>query len=125
MAFEITTDINRHTARLALKGKLDSEAAHNLDKEIKRLLAEHDLDSIILDMSELKFIASTGIGIIIKVKSYLNRQHKELMMLNLQPQVKKVFDIVHLLPVLSVFEDYEELDRYLAKLQNKIINDED
>ena len=125
MTFKLDTDVNRHTIRLSLSGKLDSDAAHSLDEKIRILLAEHDFDSMVLDMSGLEYITSTGIRVIIKVKTYLSRQHKELIMLNMQPQVKKVFDIVHLLPVLNVFESTKELDVYLTKLQKKIINDDD
>ncbi|AQQ71779.1 Putative anti-sigma factor antagonist BtrV [Limihaloglobus sulfuriphilus] len=117
MAFNFNTGFENHIVRITLKGRLNSEQAHELDKEIKKLLKEHDFETMILDMKELELITSTGIGIIIKVKTYLSRLHKELIMLHMQPQVKKVFEIVHLLPTLNVFEDKNELDSYLYKIQ--------
>jgi len=41
-------------------------------------------------------------------------------MMNLQPQVKKAFEIMNLIPNLNVFEDEKELDEYLAKVQQRI-----
>jgi hypothetical protein len=40
-----------------------------------------------------------------------------LLLVNVQPQVQKVFDIVKALPAQSVFKNVEELDRYLARMQ--------
>jgi anti-sigma B factor antagonist len=119
MAFNFETKFENQNIRIILKGKLNSEQAHDLDNEIRRLLNEHDFETMILEMKDLELITSTGIGIIIKVKTYLSRQHKELIMLHMQPQVKKVFEIVHLLPALNVFEDKQELDAYLYKIQTK------
>ena len=40
--------------------------------------------------------------------------------MNLQPQIRKVFDIIQALPSLNVFESVEELDQYLAEMQRKV-----
>jgi hypothetical protein len=39
---------------------------------------------------------------------------------NLQPQIRKVFEIIQALPSLNIFESVEELDRYLAAMQRKV-----
>ena len=40
---------------------------------------------------------------------------------NAQPQVQKVFEIVKALPGMSVFTSTQELDKYLAEMQRKVI----
>jgi hypothetical protein len=37
--------------------------------------------------------------------------------MNLQPQIKKVFDILNALPTMQVFASIEEMDRYLDAMQ--------
>ena len=39
---------------------------------------------------------------------------------NLQPQIKKVFDILQAIPTLKVFANLQELDEYLDLMQKKV-----
>jgi hypothetical protein len=40
--------------------------------------------------------------------------------MNLQPQIKKVFDIINALPSMQIFASIEELDEYLDAMQKKV-----
>jgi len=40
-----------------------------------------------------------------------------MVFMNLQPQIKKVFDILQAIPTLKVFASIEELDNYLDVMQ--------
>jgi hypothetical protein len=40
--------------------------------------------------------------------------------MNLQPQIQKVFDILKVIPLLKVFANIQELDRYLDSMQKKV-----
>jgi anti-sigma B factor antagonist len=42
-------------------------------------------------------------------------------MTNLQPQIRKVFEIIMALPSLNVFESVADLDRYLTGIQKKVL----
>lgn len=100
-------------------GSIDSDTSPLLDKEVERLLNE-PIHTLVLDMDGVNFISSAGIGTLAKAKKLLNKQGGALAMINLQPQVKKVFEIIRLLPSLNVFESANELDEYLARVQDKI-----
>jgi anti-anti-sigma regulatory factor len=43
-----------------------------------------------------------------------------MVLTNVPPQIRKVFEIIQALPSLNVFESVEELDRYLTGIQHKI-----
>jgi anti-anti-sigma regulatory factor len=45
----------------------------------------------------------------------------EFAMTNLQPQIRKVFEIIMALPSLNVFESVADLDRYLTGIQKKVL----
>ncbi len=100
-------------------GVINTETYEILDKEIKKALKE-PIKTLVLDMEGVSFISSVGIGIITKAKVTAARNNAELAMVHLQPQVKKVFEIIHLRPTLNVFESIEELDEYLEKIQRRI-----
>jgi anti-anti-sigma regulatory factor len=46
----------------------------------------------------------------------------KFMLLNLQPQVRKVFDIIKALDGMNVFKSQEEMDEYLTAMQNKVLD---
>ena len=105
-------------------GPIDTETSSTLDKEICRILAK-TCKTLVLDMAGVDYITSSGIGIIAKTKATLKKNSGDLAMINLQPQVKKVFEIIRLLPALNVFASKEELDEYLGKVQRRIRGEED
>ena len=105
-------------------GPIDTETSSTLDKEICRILAK-TCKTLVLDMAGVDYITSSGIGIIAKTKATLKKNSGDLAMINLQPQVKKVFEIIRLLPALNVFASKEELDEYLGKVQRRITGEED
>ena len=109
---------------LSLIGPIDENSSPTLDKEICEVLAE-PVEVLVLDMAGVDYITSAGVGIIVKTKTSLKRKGSDFAMINLQPQVKKVFEIIRLTPILDVFASKEELDEYLGKVQRNITGEED
>ena len=44
----------------------------------------------------------------------------KFLLVNLQPQIKKVFEIIKALDGMNVFKDQDEMDDYLAAMQNRV-----
>lgn len=119
---ELSIEISRMkpgVVTLSLFGPIDENSSPTLDKEICEALAE-PVEILVLDMAGVDLITSSGVGIIVKAKTSLKRRGANLVIMNLQSQVEKVFEIIHLIPVLEVFESREELDEYLVKVQQNI-----
>lgn len=116
-------NINTHSVKMSLSGSINSDTADMLDGEIARLL-DNAISTLVLDFSDITYISSAGVGVIMKAKTSLTRRKGDLAMINLQPQVKKVFEIIRLLPALNVFESVEELDEYLGKIQQSVIDED-
>lgn len=57
---------NGSAMEVALKGRLDTESAPQLDKALADVLNE--LDSLTLDFTELEYISSAGLRSILKAK---------------------------------------------------------
>ena len=107
---------------LVLEGSLDSSSSGQLDKEIQGACSD-GVRTLVLDMCEVSFISSAGIGVIIKTKESLKKRNIESTLIHLQPQVKRVFEIMQLLPTLNVFASRSELDDYLSKIQTRILDE--
>jgi anti-anti-sigma factor len=115
--------IDKNKVKLVLSGQVNSETWEKLDKEVNTLLAKK-ITAMIFDMAEVDFISSAGVGAIIKAKMSLLRNYGDLAMLNPQPQIRKVFEIMKLLPAMNVFASIKELDEYLTRVQKKIVEGE-
>jgi anti-anti-sigma factor len=114
---------DKNKVTLILSGQINSETWEKLDKEVNSWLAKK-ITAMVIDMADVDFISSAGIGAIIKAKMSLVRQYGDLAMLNPQPQIRKVFDIMKLLPAMNVFASIPELDEYLTRIQKKVVEGE-
>jgi anti-anti-sigma factor len=107
--------------RISLAGSLDTDTATQLQDKI-----DHEIDStvhmVIMDLKRLEFLSSAGLRVIFKTKKYMDSHEGRFMLLNLQPQVRKVFDIIKALDGMNVFKSQEEMDEYLTAMQNKVLD---
>jgi len=106
---------------IAPVGSVDSNTYGDLDKEAELVLAKKP-KVIVLDMGGVDYMSSAGVRVVFRIKKALASTGGSLTMVNLKPQIKKVFDIINALPELNVFRSIEELDAYLDKMQKKEID---
>jgi anti-anti-sigma factor len=104
--------------RITLDGSLDTTTAPELDQAIGGLI-NPDIKLLVLDMKMLEFISSAGLRIVFKATKQMKAQGGKLAVANRQSHITKVFEIVKALPDLTIFKDDEELDEYLAAMQDK------
>ena len=67
----------------------------------------------------MSYINSNGLSVILKVHQVMKRNGGRVGLMNFQPHIQRVFDIVNALPRERVFATRHELDNYLKSVQNK------
>jgi len=102
-----------------LKGPIDSKTYQELEQELNEITNENT-KAVILDMSGVDYESSMGVKVVITAKKSLERKKASFAMVDLQPQVKKVFDMLKILPMFDIFDDAPEADKYI----DQIIKDE-
>jgi len=106
-----------------MTGSLDSGNYELFERELQGLIDEKTR-AVVLDMKGLEYISSAGIRVVISTEKALKRQGASFAMINLQPQIKRVFEAMKILPIFNVFEDIREADRYLDEvIQEEIAKD--
>lgn len=111
--------------RVALTGRLDTNSYAELDRQLAPILAS-DIDSLVLDLAGLDYISSAGVRSIFKARKALAARQGRVLVLNPQPQIRKVFDVVKAVPLNEIFTSVEEMDSYLDAMQRKVLRgDED
>jgi anti-sigma B factor antagonist len=103
-------------------GSLDTNTYSTLQQEVESLLQESP-QVIIFDLKELNYISSSGVSVILMARKVMKSNEGEVLLVNMQPQIEKVFEIIKALPDQRIFRDIEELDRYLDKMQKKVIKE--
>jgi anti-anti-sigma factor len=108
---------------LHLEGRLASETVASLDAQLDTLAAS-PAKVVVLDLAGLSYINSEGLRSIFRFRKAMAARSGEMLMVNLQPPVKKVFEIVKAVDVSTVFASVEELDAYLDLMQRKVVEGE-
>jgi anti-anti-sigma factor len=120
MSLSITiTPESDHGKRISIAGSLDSNTAPQLQQSINEEIDE-SVDPTVIDFKDLDFLSSAGLRVIFKTKKVMDNSGGRFLLVNLQPQIKKVFEIIKALDGMHVFKDQDEMDDYLAAMQNKV-----
>ena len=100
------------------EGSLDTDTYPILEEKVDSLLGTLP-GTIIFDLEKLDYISSMGVRVIAKAKKSLKESGGKVVLLNLQPQIRKVFEIIKALPSEQIFSSIEEMDRYLDSMQKE------
>jgi anti-sigma B factor antagonist len=112
--------IKRHEGShlITLEGRLDSNTYFELEEKIGPVVSSSPR-LLIFDLGRLDYISSMGIKSIVSARKAVRSQDGHVVLINLQPQIRKVFDIVSALPREAVFFSIEEADNYFDMVQKK------
>ena len=109
---------------ISCAGRLDTTTSPMLEEEVNRLLGESP-ELIAFDMEDLNYLSSAGVRVLIKAQKAMKEKSGKVVLLRLQPQIRKVLEIINALPEQRIFKSIEELDGYLDRMQKKVLNEED
>lgn len=122
LAIEIT-DQEPGGRRVMLRGRLDTLTAPQLETALAPLLDSSAVTSIAFGLDGLEYISSAGIRCLVRAHKALGARGGRVVIVNPQPVVRKVLEIVKALPPEQVFGSAAELDAYLDAMQRKVRGD--
>jgi len=119
MALSIQLDDARSfTKTLRLSGRLDNQTAADLDGELDKVLAT-PLKTLVFDLGGLEYTTSAGLRSFLRAQKNMSKRGGQVLFVNVQASVQKVFDIVKAVDLKTVFRNVQELDEYLDAIQKK------
>jgi len=119
MPLEIVAEPS-NPSMVALAGRLDSTTAPGLEAVLDRVLKNAPLPRFVFDLSRLEYLSSAGIRCFIRARKVIERAGGRVAIVNPQPAVRKVLDIVKAIPAGGIFKDVAELDAYLDEMQKQV-----
>jgi anti-anti-sigma factor len=80
------------TAEITLRGELDMAAAFKLEPTIERVVSQNNVDELVLDLGDVDFIDSSGLGSLLSTHERLNDLGITSKMRQPSEAVKRVLD---------------------------------
>ena len=100
---EITTRYRNNVLVVTLKGELDHHTADGLrqivEKELDKDIAQH----VLLNLSGLKFMDSSGLGVILGRYRRLSAQGGRMAACNLHPHIERLYELSGLPKIIPVY----------------------
>ena len=89
---KIKTKLYNQTLYVLLAGELDEHSAGNIRRNLDILFdTEKGFNQVVMDLSELEFMDSTGIGVLIGRYKKLKEYNKPIFITNPSIQAEKIF----------------------------------
>lgn len=84
-------ELQRHTLIVRLKSELDHRAAEEIRAELDELLKNRSIRRLVLDLRRLKFMDSSGIGLIIGRYKLMARRGGSVSIVNADARMDRIF----------------------------------
>ncbi len=105
---EIIYNRSRECLIVRLKGELDDHAAGKLRQTLKESFRKKMPAILLLNLQELDFMDSSGVGVILGRYRETSRNNNKLMLCGLNPQVKRVLDLAGVLKIVPAYKTERE-----------------
>ncbi|MBB6147419.1 anti-sigma B factor antagonist [Silvibacterium bohemicum] len=102
LTFEIERDGN--TAVVKCQGRLVAGTTEEFQRKVKLLLPETKV--VVVDLAELAYVDSTGLGTLVRLYASARQQGCEFKLLHLGKQLRNVLKMTNLLSVFGETEDH-------------------
>ena len=93
---------------ISLSGEIDHHTTVDIRRGIDAEVERYRPRRLILDFSAVTFMDSSGIGVIIGRYKKIAHEKGKVSVININPRVKKVFDLSGMNKIINVYSTYEE-----------------
>lgn len=101
-AFRVKSDVSGKVGLIQPKGDLDLASADVLASEVKRHLDGNESETIVIDMSGVPFVDSTGLRILIQARKLAEEREVELRVERPSPQLARLVELTRTAETLNL-----------------------
>ncbi|UXX80468.1 STAS domain-containing protein [Reichenbachiella carrageenanivorans] len=92
--------------QLSVGGEVDASSSIHLEEGLKNAMTSSK--KIIVDLAELEYISSAGLGVFMSIIQELENQKIKFVIYGMAPKVKEVFEILGLNQLINIKDTKEE-----------------
>lgn len=90
-------------------GELDLETSPVFREKVESKLNQYEMiKHLILDLKQVNFIDSSGLGAILGRFKRLSQQGGRVSAVNVSPQVRRIFELSGLLKIMKIYSDRQQ-----------------
>lgn len=97
-----------NTLIATLSGELDHHSAESVRVKIDSKIDEYGIKNLIFDFSEVNFMDSSGIGVVLGRYKKISEYGGKVGIINLKPQIKRIFELGGLFKVIKEYKNVED-----------------
>ena len=101
------------TAVIRTVGQLDGATVAGFKESMEEVL-ENPYKGLIMDLEQLTYVNSSGLGYMMELHNNLESRGGLMVLLNLQPKIRKVFDMIGFSAVLRIVQDQAEAEAQIS-----------
>lgn len=101
---DIDFKMYKKTTIARVKGELDLVFAEKFRKEVDSVMEQNCSDNILLNLENVKFIDSSGLGVILGRYKKISLRGGKMIIVSAPPQVKKILELSG---ILKISESYD------------------
>ncbi len=100
---------------LKFDGEIIFEKSNDIKNKAKELLAANQVDKVIIDLENVPYLDSSGIGVVISLFKNVRERQGELVVAAPTEKVEKVIRLTMLDQIIKVYADVEEAKESMLK----------
>ncbi|MBN1259626.1 MAG: STAS domain-containing protein [Anaerolineae bacterium] len=105
---EYTTKRLKHCDLIQVSGRIDSQTSQELEKVFEAIIEEARF-KIVVDMSDVEFISSAGLRLLINAQKTCKRLDRgEVVLANVPKRIYSAFDLAGFVPLFRIEKDVVE-----------------
>jgi len=104
MNLKIDYQVDEAIHQLTLSGEIDAYTASELTEKLVPLMKKKG-NKIIVDLSDIEYMDSTGLGVFVGALKTSKKNGSELILKNLTDRVQRLFEITGLNEVIAIEND--------------------
>lgn len=105
-----------HIMTVHLTGRMDIAGTQDAEGPITANVLDKDFARVVIDLSNVDYMASVGLGSLVRTAQAVERRKGRLVMLNPQPLVAKLLKESGVWQHIHVFNTMAEAEHYLGRL---------
>lgn len=115
--FNLTSSTIEHNGvtivRVKIDGYLDSSTFPKLKEHFEELIAAKKYNCL-MDLRDLDYISSAGLGVLMEMVRVVREQNGDLKIINMSDKIERVFSLLGFTRLMRVYDSEEEALRAFA-----------
>jgi stage II sporulation protein AA (anti-sigma F factor antagonist) len=105
LSLRVDLEVKQQVLCIRLEGELDHHTAENLRDRVTTALNQHPIRHILLNLSQLEFMDSSGLGVILGRYKEVSSIGGEMVVCSISAPVKRLFEMSGLFKIIRLEED--------------------